>query len=78
MIPLSWLLSASDTSVQNFTLNRMSEAANLRKEAKAIERQAIELEVSSLVATWLFEKREEILRTVGSNLERTGREENAA
>jgi hypothetical protein len=69
-IPLRYLMSVSDSGVENFTLKRLSEAANLRKEAEAIEREAMEIEVDARVAAWLIENRAEILRTASAHLEK--------
>jgi hypothetical protein len=69
-IPLQYLMGVSNDGLERFALKRMADAANLRKEAKAIEQEALETEVEARLGYWLLENREELLRAVGSHLER--------
>jgi hypothetical protein len=64
-VPLEWLASATDTSLENFEMKRLEYAANLRKEAVAMGREAHAAEVAAGVAAWLRENRAKLLRTAG-------------
>jgi hypothetical protein len=68
-VPLEYLAAASAASLENFELKRLEYAANLRKEAAAMSREAHAAEVAAGVAAWLRENRGELLRTAGSHLE---------
>ena len=68
-IPLEYFMCASLQSLQNFMMNRSNQAANLRKEIKAMEEELRALDEAAGVAQWLIEHRDELLRTVGSHLE---------
>ena len=70
MIPISYWLTASDESLGNVALNRQNQAANLRKEIKAMLAEAETLEIEAGVALWLRENRKELLQKTGQHLER--------
>jgi hypothetical protein len=70
MIPISYWLTASDESLGNVALNRQNQAANLRKEIKAMQAEAETLEIEAGVALWLRDNRKEILEKTGKHLER--------
>jgi hypothetical protein len=70
VIPISYWLSASDESLGNVALNRQNQAANLRKEIKAMQAEAETLEIEAGVALWLRENRKELLQKTGKHLER--------
>lgn len=70
MIPDSWWLTASDESLGNVALNRQNQAANLRKEIKAIQVEAETLELEAGVALWVREHRKELMQKAGLHLER--------
>lgn len=63
-------MGASTTSLENFAMARLNHAANLRKEIKAIEDELRIVMEAAGIAQWLIENRTELLRTVGSHLER--------
>jgi hypothetical protein len=69
-IPLAYFMSASDASLQGFSLSRLGHAANLRKEIKAIEEELRIVMEQAGIAQWLLSNRAEILRTVGEHLDR--------
>jgi hypothetical protein len=68
-VPLSYLMSASDTSLENFELKRMSYAANIEKEIAAMYQEVQALKEAAGVARWLRQNRTELLRASGSHLE---------
>jgi hypothetical protein len=71
-IPLAYFASASDESLRSFEMTRLNHACILEKEAKQILSEAQHERDAANVARWLLENRQEILRTVGSNLEMIG------
>jgi hypothetical protein len=64
VITLSYWLTVSDEGLGNIALNRQNQAANFRKEIKAIQGEAETLELEAGVALWLRENRKEILRAM--------------
>ena len=70
MIPINWLLGASDSDLVHFEVAAHNRAAILDKEAKAIKLEAEELRIEAGVAAWLREHRQEILQATGKHLER--------
>jgi len=68
-VPLSFLVSASDTALENFELKRLAHAANLEKEAAAMRAEAQAARDAAGVAHWLRVNRDELLRTAGSHLD---------
>ena len=69
MIPINWLLGASDSDLVHFEVSAHNRAAILDKEAKAIKLEAEEQRIEAGVAAWLREHRQEMLRTVRHHLE---------
>ena len=67
-IPLDYILSGSDTTLKTFALTRLTAAANLRKEARAIEREAQNNELAGQLAAFLAEHRREILAAAAERL----------
>ncbi|MBZ5662720.1 MAG: hypothetical protein LAO08_20150 [Acidobacteriia bacterium] len=59
--PLDYLLGCSGTSLRDFELSRLNEAANLRKEILAIEDDLRQAQAEAVLARWLMEHREELL-----------------
>ena len=70
MIPDTWWLTASDESLGNVALNRQNQAANLRKEIKAIQAEVETLELEAGVALWVREHRKELQKKAALLLER--------
>ena len=68
-IPMEFLMSASDQSLQNFALARLNAAANLEKEIRAMQAELVNLREAAGVAQWLLDNRQKLLATVGSHLE---------
>lgn len=60
--PVEYLFSTSDTGLDNFAMNRLTHAANLRKEIKQMESEIRTAEREADLATWLKEHRQEILQ----------------
>jgi hypothetical protein len=67
-IPLDYILSGSETTLKTFALTRLTTAANLRKEARAIEREAQNNELAGQLAAFLAEHRREILAAAAERL----------
>ncbi|MGH9734668.1 MAG: hypothetical protein ACRD8A_08780 [Candidatus Acidiferrales bacterium] len=61
-LPMEWLVTAAEESVQEFVLKRLNHAANLKKEAKGIENEAHRLEIAAGVARALLDIRPQLLR----------------
>lgn len=60
-LPLSFMLSASKKSLQDFELARRNHASNIRKELRELEEQVRELEAEALFARWMIENRSEVI-----------------
>jgi hypothetical protein len=69
VIPISWLMSASNDQLLHFETARLNKAAILEKEAKAMRDEADDQRIEAGVAAWLREHRQEMLSTVGTHLE---------
>ena len=67
-IPLDYLLAASDTTLKNFALSRLTAAANLRREARAIEREALTNELAGELASFIERHRAEILAAAAARI----------
>ncbi|MGA7793436.1 MAG: hypothetical protein WCA19_10385 [Candidatus Acidiferrales bacterium] len=61
MPPLDFLLVCSDVSLRDFELNRLNQAANLRKTFIGILDSHLQAASEALFARWLIEHREELL-----------------
>jgi hypothetical protein len=55
--PVDFLVSSSNTSLEEFELARLNKAANLRKEMREIVDEWVDAEVDSRVARWILECR---------------------
>jgi hypothetical protein len=73
LIPLSYLLSASDEALRDYEFKHMTNARNLEKEARAVENEAraIWLQAdrerdSANLANWLLRNKSEILSTAAA------------
>jgi hypothetical protein len=71
-VPVEFLVGASERTLENFELKRLEYAANLEKEAKAMQLEAQQARDAAHVARWLRANRTELLRTVGSHLATAG------
>jgi hypothetical protein len=69
VIPIAWLMCASEDQLLHFETARLNKAAILEKEAKAMRDEADDQRIEAGVAAWLREHRQEMLRTVGTHLE---------
>jgi len=58
--PIDFLLVCSGMSLREFELNRLNQAANLRKHIRAIEDDLRQAEAEALFARWLIEHRDEL------------------
>jgi hypothetical protein len=58
-VPMKYLATSSDTSLESFRLSRMNRAANLRKELFDVVEEWIEAEVEARVAERLLERSEQ-------------------
>ena len=65
-IPIEFMLSASTNSLSDFQLSRLNEAANLKRDARERQDQAIDKMVEAAVACWFRMHREELLRACSS------------
>jgi hypothetical protein len=54
---LEYLLACSNASLESFQFSRMSQAANLRRQVRALVDQWIEAEVDAILSRWLLEYR---------------------
>ncbi len=59
--PIDFLLVCSNSSLKDFELNRLNFAANLRKDALAIEDQIRQAEAEATFARWLSDYREDLI-----------------
>jgi hypothetical protein len=55
--PLEYLITSSQTGLENFDLGRMNAIANLRKELRELVEEWIEAETQSRLARWILECR---------------------
>ena len=60
--PLSFLLEASRTSLQDLELAALNRSANLGKAVRSELQQWIEQSAAAMLARWMIEHREELLR----------------
>lgn len=65
-IPIEFMLSASTNSLSDFQLARLSEAANLKRDARERMEQAVDKMVEAAVACWFRMHREELLHACSS------------
>lgn len=65
-IPIEFMLGASTNSLSDFQLARLNEAANLSREARERQEQAVDKMVEAAVACWFRMHREELLRACSS------------
>lgn len=70
-LPVEWLVTAAQPSVEEFVLKRLNHAANLKKEAKAIEDEARRLEIAAGVARALMDIKPQLLRMASLDLRNT-------
>jgi hypothetical protein len=70
VIPIAWLMGASDDQLLHFETARLNKAAILEKEAKAMREEADDQRIEAGVAAWIREHRTEILQSTGKHLER--------
>ena len=70
MVPITYLMGASDDDLLHFEVAALNRAAVLDKEAKAIKQEAETNRIEAGVAAWLREHRQEILQSTGKHLER--------
>jgi hypothetical protein len=75
--PWDFLLSASQNSLQSYELNRLSHAANLRKEIGALLDQWLDENACAMLARWLLEQRERSAKRAASDLSPSGRQNGA-
>lgn len=59
--PVDFLLVCSGVSLRDFELNRLNEAANLRKHIREIEADLRQAEAEATLARWLMEYRDVLL-----------------
>lgn len=59
--PIDFLLVCSGVSLRDFELNRLNQAANLRKHIREIADQMCQAEAEAIFARWLMEHRDVIL-----------------
>lgn len=59
--PLDFLLVCSGVSLRDFELNRLNQAANLRKHLREIADEMCQAEAEAIFARWLMEYREVML-----------------
>ena len=54
---LEYLLACSDMSLESFRISRMNQAANLRKQVRALVDEWVEAEIDAGVSRWMLERR---------------------
>ncbi len=54
---LEYLLACSDVSLESFRISRMNQAANLRKQVRALVDEWVEAEIDAGVSRWMLERR---------------------
>jgi hypothetical protein len=54
---LEYLVACSDMSLESFQISRMNQAANLRRQVRALVDQWIEAEVDAVLSRWMLEFR---------------------
>jgi hypothetical protein len=54
---LAYLLACSDVSLESFRISRMNQAANLRKQVRALVDEWVEAEIDAGVSRWMLECR---------------------
>jgi hypothetical protein len=54
---LEYLLACSDVSLESFRISRMNQAANLRKQVRALVDEWVEAEIDAGVSRWMLECR---------------------
>jgi hypothetical protein len=61
-IPLNFLLTSSTTSLSEYQLRRLNEAANAKSKARELIDEAIDREVEARLACWLRMHRVDLFR----------------
>lgn len=61
--PLDFLLVCSAISLRDFELNRLNQAANLRKHIHSIESDLRQAEAEAVFARWMIDHREDLIAT---------------
>jgi hypothetical protein len=59
--PLEYLLACSEKSLQDFELNRLNHAANIRKQMQINQEEMRQADAEAALARWLMEHRAELL-----------------
>jgi hypothetical protein len=59
--PLEYLLACSEKSLQDFELNRLNHAANIRKQMQISQEEIRQADAEAALARWLMEYRGELL-----------------
>ena len=59
--PIDFLLVCSSVSLRDFELNRLNQAANIRKDLLKLQDELRQVEAEAVFARWLIEHRESML-----------------